>query len=75
MSSPSVADLCAAIKSQADRVALVVTAQATEIMALRRQVLALTDELADIRDERDSLRNEIARQAIVFRVAAEEMTA
>lgn len=61
MSSPSVSDLCATIREQADRVALLVTAQATEIMALRRQVLALTDELHDVREERDRMRSVLAR--------------
>lgn len=61
MSSPSVTDLCATIRGQADRVALIVTAQATEILALRRQVIALTDELHDVRVERDTLREAVAR--------------
>lgn len=64
MSSPSVADLCATIRQQADRVAVLVTAQATEIVALRRQVGALTDELHDVRIERNALREAVARHHI-----------
>ncbi len=64
MTSPSVSDLCATIRDQADRVALLVTAQATEIVALRRQVIALTDATADLREERDTLREAIARHHI-----------
>lgn len=60
MTSPSVSDLCATIRDQADRVALLVTAQATEIMALQRKVIALTDELADVRIEGDQMRSALA---------------
>lgn len=61
MTSPSVSDLCATIREQADRVALIVTAQATEIAALQRKVVALTVELHDVRTERDRMRSALAR--------------
>lgn len=60
MSSPSVADMCAPLSREVEKTVRLLAAQRAEIDALQRKVIALTDELLDVRIEGDQMRSALA---------------